>query len=133
MGYEEVLASVGTYELQWTGCNRYYVPAELDIFISFAPVKNRPERGMLSSFAGSIKIEAKFIKDIELVRNGAGKMVIYWRLGSPDSNAEKVREEPPTGVDSLLAMFERDSKYFAYACGVVALIPSVAIFVICLF
>ena len=69
---------------EYTGGNIYYIPTELDIFISYAPVKNRPTRTMLATFNGSIKIQSKFIKDISKISEpDTDKSTVYWRLGSP--------------------------------------------------
>lgn len=65
-------------KLGYTGVYKFYIPAELEVFISFAPIKNRPERNMISSFDGFIKIEARFIKNRAEIPNDDGDIEIYW-------------------------------------------------------
>jgi hypothetical protein len=72
---------------------RYYIPAELDVYIGFSPKFESAER--------SISINAKFI--------AAGSIkpfetIVYWRLGSPES---KKQEEAELAEKAML-LLEKD-------------------------
>ena len=95
---------------------KYYMPAELDVYITFSPKFESAER--------SITVNAKLINSEQIKPAGA---IIYWRLGSPESKKEEEKEL----AEKALLLHEKDSIFWPVVLVVIGPIM-IIVFLCCL-
>jgi len=69
--------------------NEFYIPAELDTYVAFAPVRNLGSKVVVTTRKGNFEVTVEIVEKPPIYLSAASaKATIYWRNGSKESLAE---------------------------------------------